>query len=85
MQETMKADFSSLALSIASSAAIALGLSPDHETHQIHEDKTMAQFNIDMLVMLKEKTKGNLSQEEIELMNHMISDLQSHFVSKFSK
>ncbi len=85
MTDTMKANFSSLALSIASSAAMALGLSPDHETNQIHVDKTMAQFNIDMLLMLREKTKNNLSQEELELVNHLISDLQNHFISVFKK
>ena len=76
----MKADFSSLILSIASSAAMSLGLAPDHETGKIHVDKGLAKFNIDLLVMLKEKTKNNLTADETQLMMSPVSDLQNHFV-----
>ncbi len=78
--ESIKADFSSLVLSIASSAAMSLGLAPDQETGKTHVDKNMAKFNIDLLMMLKEKTKNNLTADENQLMISLVSDLQNHFV-----
>lgn len=80
MPDQIKADFNSLVLSIASSAAMSLGLAPDQESGQMHVDKRMAKFNIDLLVMLKEKTKNNLTADESQLMENLVSDLQNHFV-----
>ncbi len=80
MPSQIKADFNSLVLSIASSAAISLGLAPDHETGEAHIDKNMAKFNIDLLVMLEEKTKNNLSKDEVQLLSSLMLDLQNHFI-----
>jgi hypothetical protein len=35
-----------------------------------------------MLIMLKEKTKGNLTPEEAKLMEQMIYELQMKYVAK---
>lgn len=80
MPDQIKADFNSLVLSIASSAAMSLGLAPDQETGKMVVNKGMAKFNIDLLVMLQEKTKNNLSADETQLMNSLVQDLQNHFV-----
>ena len=80
MPNQIKADFNSLVLSIASSAAISLGLAPDHETGESHTDKNMAKFNIDLLLMLEEKTKNNLAKEESQLLKSLMQDLQNQFV-----
>ncbi len=80
MPDQIKADFNSLVLSIASSAAMSLGLAPDQETGKIHVNKNMAKFNIDLLIMLQDKTKNNLSPDETHLMNSVVQDLQNHFV-----
>lgn len=80
MPDQIKADFSSLVLSIASSAAMSLGLAPDQETGKTHIDKNMAKFNIDLLMMLKEKTKSNLTADEDHLIMSLIQDLQGRFV-----
>jgi hypothetical protein len=76
----MQASLSVLSMSIASSAAIALGLAPDPQTNKASVDKQMAKFNIDLLVMLKEKTKGNATEEEAQFLNSVLGDLQSRFV-----
>ncbi len=78
--EKLEASFSVLTMSIASSAAMALGLTPHPQTGDVSKDKIMAKFNIDLLVMLKEKTKGNLSAEEQRFLDHILSDLQLKFV-----
>ena len=78
--QKLEANFSVLTMSIASSAVMALGLAPDPQTQKIHKDKNMAKFNIDLLMMLKDKTKGNLSPEESQFIESVISDLQMKFV-----
>lgn len=80
--EKMEASFSVLAMSLASSAAMALGLAPDPTTGEIHKDKPMAKFNIDLLVMLKDKTKGHLSQDEQSFLDTVLADLQMKYVQE---
>lgn len=80
--QKLEANFSVLTMSIASSAVMALGLAPDPQTQKIHKDKNMAKFNIDLLMMLKNKTQGNLSKEEAQFIDSVISDLQMKFVQE---
>lgn len=80
--QKFEASFSVLTMSIASSAAMALGLAPDPQTNETHKDKNMAKFNIDLLLMLKEKTKGNLNTDEEKFLESVISDLQIKFVQE---
>ncbi len=76
----MEASFSVLTMSLASSTAMALGLAPDPQSGQTHKDKNMAQFNIDLLLMLEKKTKGNLTADEEHFLKAVISDLQMKFI-----
>ncbi len=80
MPEKMEASFSILAMSIASSAVMSMGLAPDPNTGKTSKDKNMARFNIDLLMMLQEKTKNNLNKEEQQFLENIISDLQVKFV-----
>jgi len=80
MPEKMEASFSILIMSIASSAVMAMGLAPHPQSGETSKDKNMARFNIDLLVMLQEKTKNNLSEEENKFLQSLISDLQIKFV-----
>jgi hypothetical protein len=76
-----EASFSVLLMSIASSAVMAMGLAPDPQSGQTSVDKTMAKFNIDLLLILKDKTLGRLTQDEQNFIDAIISDLQIKFVS----
>ncbi|MDG0815824.1 DUF1844 domain-containing protein [Bdellovibrio svalbardensis] len=80
-QEKMEASMSILIMSIASSAVMAMGLSPDPQTGQTSKDKQMARFNIDLLLVLQQKTKGNLTNDEAQFLENLISDLQIKYVS----
>ena len=82
MSNPLEATFSSLVMSLASSASISLGLVPHPETGKEQIDKNMARFNIDMLVTLKDKTQNNLSEEEKRLLDHVITDLQLKYSQK---
>ncbi len=77
--DNMQATFSVLTMSIASTALMAMGLAPNQD-NKTEVDKTMARFNIDMLVMLREKTKNRLNADEENLLNHIIQDLQHKFL-----
>ena len=80
--EKMEASFSVLTMSLASSAAMALGLAPDPHSGNVKKDKDMAKFNIDLLVMLQQKTKGNLTSDEQRFLESVVSDLQIKFVNE---
>jgi len=81
LEQQLEANFSTLVLSVASSAAMSLGLAPDPNTGQTSVDKKMAQFNIDLLEVLKTKSENNRTDEEEKLINQLISDLKMKFVS----
>lgn len=80
--EKMEASFSILTMSLASSAAMALGLAPNPHDGKTEKDKDMAKFNIDLLVMLKDKTKGNLTADEQRFIDSVVTDLQMKFVNE---
>ncbi|MDZ4676383.1 MAG: DUF1844 domain-containing protein [Oligoflexia bacterium] len=76
----MEASFITLAMSIASAAAMSLGLAPNPQTKKTEVDVDMARFNIDLLDVLSRKTKGNLAKEEDEFMTRVLADLKLKFV-----
>jgi hypothetical protein len=48
-------------------------------------DLKAAQFTIDTLLMLRDKTKGNLSKKEEEILSSAISNLQLNFADETVK
>lgn len=75
----LEASFLTLAMSIASSAAMSLGLSPNPDG-KTQKNLEMARFNIDLLDVLNDKTKNNLVKEETDFMNYVLADLKLKFV-----
>ncbi len=57
-----------------------MGLEKNPASGQIEKDLELAKFNIDMLDMLKTKTKNNLIADEQQFLDTVISDLQIKFV-----
>lgn len=78
--ENYEASFSILVTSIASSAAMSMGLAPNPNTGKAETDRAMAKFNIDLLSLLKEKTKNNLTDDEQKLINQLLQDLQLKYL-----
>lgn len=76
----LEPSFTTLILSIGSSAAMGMGLAPNPTTQKIEVDLPMARFQIDMLVLLREKTKNNLDATEKTFLDQVINDLQKEFV-----
>jgi Domain of unknown function (DUF1844) len=73
--------FNEFLMGIASSAFIYLGLVEHPATGRRQVDMTAAKESIDMLVMLREKTKGNLTRGEEEFFEDLLSDLKMQYVS----
>jgi hypothetical protein len=76
-----EANFSVLIMSLASTALMSMGLAPQENGETI-KDMALARFNIDLLVMLKEKTKNNLNTEESKFLESLVHDLQAKYVMK---
>ncbi len=76
-------DFYTFVLSLASSAFVHLGDAPHPETGEPGKpDFPLAQQTIDILAMLREKTRGNLTPEEERFMENLLTDLRLRFVQK---
>ena len=78
--QKIEASLSTLVLSIASSAAMALGLAPHPTSDKVEKDLDMARFNIDLLAVLEEKTKGNRTSDEERFLTSVLQDLKMKFV-----
>ncbi len=73
-------DFSSFIFSLSTSALLHLGEVPDPTTKKREKNLPLAKQTIDILGMLKEKTKGNLTPEEEKLIENILTDLRWRYV-----
>lgn len=74
-------DFSTFVLSLASSAMVHLGDVPHPETGEPARNLPLARQTIDMLAMLQQKTKGNLSRDEATYLESILYDLRLRCVA----
>jgi Domain of unknown function (DUF1844) len=74
------ASFVNFLMSIASNAAAALGMMEHPATHQRTVDLELGKHWIDVLGMLQEKTRGNLSAPEQKIFENLLSDLRMQYV-----
>jgi hypothetical protein len=76
-------DFYTFVLSLGSSAFVHLGDAPHPESGEAAPpDLGLAKQVIDILAMLSEKTKGNLTAEEERFLENLLTDLRFRFVQK---
>lgn len=75
-----QASFEELVRMLATQALMYLGAFPDPETGRRLVSLELAQFNIDMLTMVEEKTKGNLTDAEKTILTRMLYELRIQFV-----
>ena len=76
-----KPDFASLAISLGHSVLFHLGLVADPQTGRKGErDLPLARQTIDLVEMLEEKTRGNLTPDEARLLEDLLYDLRARFV-----
>jgi uncharacterized protein DUF1844 len=73
-------DFSGLILSLAHATMMHLGQIPDPMGRPSQPDLELARHTIDTIAMLKEKTQGNLGEDEQKLIDTALTELQMAFV-----
>ena len=75
------ATFEMLLTTFATEAMMALGQLPNPVSNEVSTSPEHARYAIDMLQMLEEKTKGNLSADETEMLSNLLHQLRMLFVS----
>jgi hypothetical protein len=73
-------NFTTLVFSLSSSALLHLGEMPDPQSGSNVKDLALAKHAIDTIAMLKDKTKGNLNEEEQKFTETVLTDLRLRYV-----
>jgi len=72
--------FAAFLWSLSEQALAALGEIPDPMSGKVTHDLTLAQQMIDIIIMLRDKTRGNLDPHEQALLKEILSSLQMKYV-----
>jgi hypothetical protein len=72
--------FAAFLWSLSEQALAALGEVPDPASGQLSRDLIMAQQMIDIIIMLRDKTRGNLEPQEQAMLTEILSSLQIKYV-----
>ncbi|MCH2108129.1 MAG: DUF1844 domain-containing protein [Polyangiaceae bacterium] len=78
-------DFSTFMLSLGHSVLVHLGQAPSIDGQQTEPHLDLARQTIDLLALLQEKTKGNLSGEEERIVEQLLYDLRLRYTEVASK
>lgn len=78
--EMFKMDFSGFVLSLNASALIHLGDIPDPQSKERSLNLPAAKHTIDILELLLEKTKSNLTEDEQKLLDDVVYNLRMKYV-----
>lgn len=75
-----EADFTALVSMLATQALFALGMLGVKGQERPEPDLELAKYNIDMLEMLEEKTKGNLTEDEQKILTDTLNQIRMAYV-----
>ncbi len=75
-------DFSAIVFPFYTQALIKLGLVEDPLTKKTDENLELSKRLIDLLDLLKEKTKGNLESEEEAFLEGCLTQLKANYLEK---
>jgi hypothetical protein len=78
-------EFTTVLLGFASSALIHMGVQPHPESGSLTRDAALAREVLDLLALLREKTRGNLTPEEERFFDSLLTDLRLKFVEAFPR
>lgn len=76
----LQVNFLNYISSLGYQAMIFLGQIPHPATNQIEQNLEQAKFIIDTLIVLRAKTKGNLTKQEEDMLNTSVYELQMRYV-----
>ena len=74
-----------LVFSLSQAALMQMGKVSNPVTGKTERNLNQAKVSIDMLEMLKEKTIGNLSNEELKFLGDSVAQLQLNFADEANK
>jgi hypothetical protein len=77
-------DFSTFMMSLNASALVGLGVIADPVTGATAKNQLVGKQTIDIIAMLEEKTKGNLTPDEAKMIKSMLYDLRITYVKQSS-
>jgi hypothetical protein len=77
-------DFTHFMFSLSTSALIQLGEIEDPFTQKLVKNLPLAKQTIDLIGLLKEKTKGNLTPDEEKVMQYLLYDLRMRYVKSMA-
>jgi hypothetical protein len=83
--EEPRIDVPSYVLSYYTQGLVLLGEVPNPYTNKKEEDLQASRHIVDVLSMLQEKTKGNLSKEEDQLLDSVLYELRMKFMAKTNR
>ena len=78
-------DFSMFVSSLSMQVLIFLGEIDNPITHKKEENLAQAKYIIDTLAMFKEKTKGNLTGNETNVLDNVLYELRMKYTAKSGK
>ena len=73
-------EFTTFILGLGTQAMMFLGVIPDPMSNEVKKNLQMAKQMIDVISMLREKTKGNLEAAEITTIDNLLYNLRMTFV-----
>lgn len=74
------ASFEALLSTLATQALFAMGAIPDPASGQRIQHLDLARHHIDMISVLEEKTKGNLTEDESTMLSSTAYELRSRYI-----
>ncbi len=84
-EETLNPLFFQLVVSLQGGAMHQMGKIASPLTGKVERDLDMAKSTIDLLGMLRDKTEGNLTDEEKNLLDHILYELRLNYVDELKK
>ncbi|MBW1607027.1 MAG: DUF1844 domain-containing protein [Deltaproteobacteria bacterium] len=75
-------NFATFIFSLNSSVLMHLGVIDDPATGKTVKNLPIAKQTIDILVMLEEKTQGNLTEDEAKMLKNILYDLRMIYVKE---
>jgi hypothetical protein len=77
--------FIQLVLMFQTAAIQQMGKLENPITKKVERDLEQAKFSIDMLEMIQQKTKNNLSENEKKFLDHILFELRMNYVDEVNK
>ena len=85
MDAQLDFNFFNIVISLSQAAVVGMGKVTNPQTGSVEKNMELAKVNIDILQMLKNKTKGNLTKKEDELLSDTLANLQLTYADEAKK